>query len=171
MSAPHEVFLNPGEFFFGGGYTQVHTILGSCVSITLWHPQKHIGGMCHIMLPGSSRKTTPAFDGRYADEAMRLFDRAIGKAGTHPGDYVAKVFGGGNMFPEQMLAPTADAQKIIGNQNIASALKHLKERKIRIAAQHLGGEGHRKLFFNLWNGDVWLAFRQAGKLIQNGNAP
>lgn len=166
MAATHEVFLNPGEFYFGGGYTRVHTLLGSCVSITLWHPQKHIGGMCHIMLPSNSRKADTPFDGRYADEAMRLFDREISKAGTQPSDYVAKIFGGGNMFPGQ----TPDSPKIIGNQNIASSLKLLRERRIRIAAQHLGGEGHRKLFFNLWNGDVWLAFRQAGNPLQNGRA-
>jgi chemotaxis protein CheD len=29
----------------------IRTVLGSCVSITLWHPVKRVGGMCHFLLP------------------------------------------------------------------------------------------------------------------------
>lgn len=163
----HEVFLNPGDFHFGGGYTRIRTLLGSCVSITLWHPQKKIGGMCHIMLPKRIRTLNMAFDGRYADEAMAMFDREIARAGTKASDYVAKIFGGGNMFPQQQ---ATDNKLIIGNQNIATALKQLQERKIAIAAQHLGGDGHRKLIFDLWTGDVWLAFRKAGNPMHSGCA-
>ncbi len=38
------VTLKAGEFHFGGGPTRISTLLGSCVSITLWHPRKRIGG-------------------------------------------------------------------------------------------------------------------------------
>ena len=44
------VVLRPGDFYFGGGRTRISTLLGSCVSITLWHPQRHVGGMCHYLL-------------------------------------------------------------------------------------------------------------------------
>lgn len=167
MSATHEVVLNPGEFYFGGGYTRIRTLLGSCVSITLWHPHKHIGGMCHIMLPSRVRRSDSSFDGRYADEAMRLFDREISQRGTRAADYVAKVFGGGNMFPER----NRDSASHIGEQNIETALKQLRERRITIAAQHLGGDGHRKLIFDLWNGNAWLAYRNADNHKLYGTAP
>lgn len=45
------VTLQPGEFHFGGANTRIQTLLGSCVAITLWHPIRRIGGMCHYMLP------------------------------------------------------------------------------------------------------------------------
>ncbi len=45
------VVLRPGDFHFGGGHTRISTLLGSCVSITLWHPRRLIGGMCHYMMP------------------------------------------------------------------------------------------------------------------------
>ena len=48
---PIDVFLQPGDFYFGEAGTRIRTLLGSCVAITLWHPILHIGGMCHIMLP------------------------------------------------------------------------------------------------------------------------
>ena len=40
-----EIFLQPGDFYFGGADTRIRTILGSCVSITMWHPTRLIGGM------------------------------------------------------------------------------------------------------------------------------
>ena len=52
---PHTVFLHPGECYFGGGPTRIATLLGSCVSITVWHPRLLVGGMCHYMLPSRQR--------------------------------------------------------------------------------------------------------------------
>ena len=40
-----EIFLHPGEFYFGDRHTRIRTLLGSCVSIILWHPRLLIGGM------------------------------------------------------------------------------------------------------------------------------
>ena len=45
-----EVFLQPGELYFGDRYTRLRTLLGSCVSIVLWHREALLGGMCHYML-------------------------------------------------------------------------------------------------------------------------
>ena len=42
-----EIFLQPGELWFGDEQTRIRTILGSCVAVTLWHPGRRIGGMCH----------------------------------------------------------------------------------------------------------------------------
>ncbi|QEL65892.1 chemotaxis protein [Oryzomicrobium terrae] len=152
-----EVFLNPGEFHFGGGRTRIRTLLGSCVAISLWHPQRHIGGLCHYMLPSRSGKPVTPPDGRYADEALALFDAAIRRAGCRPEEFVAKVFGGGNMFPGR----EAKAGLEVGMRNIEQAEALLKARRIPILARHLGGDGHRKLVFDLWSGDAWLAFQEA----------
>ncbi len=51
-----EIFLNPGEYFVGGAGFQVRTILGSCVSIILWHQRLRFGAMSHYLL--SSRPGT-----------------------------------------------------------------------------------------------------------------
>ena len=49
-----EIFLQPGDFYFGDENTRLRSLLGSCVSITMWHPTKLIGGMCplHAAFPG-----------------------------------------------------------------------------------------------------------------------
>lgn len=148
-----EVFLNPGEFHFGRGDTRISTLLGSCVSITLWHPRRRIGGMCHYMLTGRNRPPGASLDGRYADEAFALFLEHVAAAGTRPAEYQAKLFGGANMLND-----LAGSNIDIGRRNIAHARELLATQNIALLSEHVGGNGRRKLHFDLWSGDVWLAF-------------
>lgn len=150
-----EVFLNPGEFHFGGGRTRISTLLGSCVSITLWHPRRRIGGMCHFLLGERPRPAAPPLDGRYGTEAFALFLQHVQEAGTRPGDYQAKLFGGGNM-----LTGSSGENLDIGPRNVALARRLLTAHHIPLVAEHVGGSGRRKLHFDLWSGDVWVAFPQ-----------
>lgn len=150
-----EVVLQPGDFYFGGGMTRVSTMLGSCVSITLWHPRRKIGGMCHYMLTERKQSMASALDGRFASEAFELFLQQVEAAGTRPGEYQAKLFGGANMLSGP------DGEKVdIGPRNIEYGRQLLSSRHITLIAEHVGGSGRRKLHFDLWSGDVWLAFPQ-----------
>ncbi|MDO8775427.1 MAG: chemotaxis protein CheD, partial [Burkholderiaceae bacterium] len=79
-----DIFLQPGEVYFGGRDTRIRTLLGSCVAITMWHPGMLAGGMCHYMLPGAPTGRRGALDGRYADEAMELMLCEICNAYTSP---------------------------------------------------------------------------------------
>ncbi|MFZ2269262.1 MAG: chemotaxis protein CheD [Azonexus sp.] len=155
MAEIHEVFLNPGEFHFGRKYTRISTLLGSCVSITLWHPRKHIGGMCHYMLTERKRPSNALLDGRFADEAFALFLQQVEAAGTRPGEYQAKLFGGANMLGE-----LSGGQIDIGPRNVAYGRALLATNNITVVAEHVGGSGRRKLHFDVGSGDVWLAFPQ-----------
>ncbi|MDD3352368.1 chemotaxis protein CheD [Zoogloea sp.] len=151
-----EVFLQPGGFHFGGGRTRISTLLGSCISITLWHPRRLIGGMCHYMLPSRSRSPGAPLDGRYADEALALFDRELEGVGCRPGEFEVKVFGGGNM-----LSATGQTPRVmdIARRNVDSAHALLAHHGYNPSVTHCGGKGHRKLIFDLWTGHVWLAHR------------
>lgn len=151
----HAVFLNPGEFHFGAGNTRISTLLGSCVSITLWHPRRHIGGMCHYMLTERKRPANAKLDGRFASEAFDLFLQHVEAAGTRPSDYQAKLFGGANM-----LTGPSGQQMDIGPRNVAYGRQLLASRNIALMAEHVAGSGRRKLHFDIWSGDVWLAFPQ-----------
>lgn len=161
-----EVFLNPGDFHFGEGKTRISTLLGSCVSITLWHPRLRIGGMCHYMLTDRKREKNQPLDGRFGTEAFALFLGCVESAGTRPSDYQAKIFGGANMFSGK------NGDKLdIGPRNIALAHRLLTSSNIALVAEHVGGSGRRKLHFDLWSGDVWLAFPEGSDAtIRNPNA-
>ena len=147
------VVLRPGDFHFGGGHTRISTLLGSCVSITIWHPRRLIGGMCHYMMPERDRRDGCALDGRYASEALALFLMQVEKEGTRPSEYQAKIFGGANMFGQK-----TDAKLDIGRRNIEAAHRFLAAQHITVMAEHIGGSGRRKLHFDVWSGNVWLAF-------------
>ena len=162
--AETDVNLAPGEFYFGEGYTRIHTLLGSCVAITMWHPLKHIGGMCHYLLP-SRGLNQKSIQGCYADEAIDLFLLAIKEAHTRPHEYEVKLFGGGNMFDSlrhKVGSVNVSRDNIISGHNLVK-----KNGFSSIKATDVGGTQHRKIYLELWNGDVWV---QRGSSSCNGQA-
>jgi len=147
-----DIFLQPGEVYFGDRDTRIRTVLGSCVSITFWHPQLLLGGMCHYMLPGRGAARTGEPDGRYAGEAMLLLIGEMRAACTRPVEYEAKLFGGGRMFSFN----AGDGVLDIGNRNIEAGRRLLREHGLTLAAEHLAGVGHRSIIFEIASGDVWV---------------
>lgn len=148
-----KILLHPGDFAFVEPGVHIHTLLGSCISITLWHPQLHIGGMCHFMLPErpSGHPKGKALDGRYGDEAMMLFEREAAKHRTRLSEYQAKIFGGGNM-----VVGGNEINDSIGAKNTEKAMQLLMGGGIEVLVAHVGEFGHRRIFFDVDTGDVWV---------------
>lgn len=158
-----EVFLNPGEYFVGGADFQVRTLLGSCVSITLWHPRHCIGAMSHYLLSSRCRKfskqprTRHERNGKYADEALELMVRELAKARVPIKECQAKIFGGGNMFPNHPIHSRFN----VGLKNGETARELLADYEIPIVSENLFGIGHREIIFKIRNGDVWMRQSQS----------
>jgi chemotaxis protein CheD len=144
-----EVLLQPGEFYFGGAATRIRTLLGSCVAITMWHPARKIGGMCHYMLPSRQTPSRP-LDGKYADEAMALFMLEVARHHTRPEEYQVKLFGGGTMFPGY------SEKTNIALSNVRAARRLVKQHHLRLRAEDLGRNGHRNVIFDISSGHVWV---------------
>ncbi|WBY00218.1 chemotaxis protein CheD [Ramlibacter tataouinensis] len=164
-----EVFLQPGELWFGDEKTRIRTVLGSCVAIVLWHPQRRIGGMCHFMLPSRPRARAgdEPLDGRYGDEAMELLLRELRRTGTGPADYQAKLFGGGCMFGPREGAAAID----VSRRNMEAGRTLLERAGFRLLSHDLGGEGHRNVIFDVWSGDVWLRRAQSAPAVAAPGRP
>lgn len=148
---PPEIFLHPGEFHFDAAPERIGTLLGSCVSITLWHPRHQVGGMCHILLPCRQRSRAMALDGRYADEAVELFVHELKRRRIAPASCQVKLFGGSNMF-----ASLGPAGSQIGRRNIDAARQVLAHHGFTVLTEHVGGTSHRRLFFDLVSGHASL---------------
>lgn len=148
-----DIFLQPGEFFVADADYQIRTMLGSCVSITLWHPPTRIGAMSHFLLPERTLADTDvsALDARYGDEALTLMLDELERSGIRATQCQGKIFGGGNMFPKQSRA----SAKLIGHKNGEAARALLLKHGIPIISESLFGVGHRQIIFNVSNGDVW----------------
>ncbi|HJV86084.1 MAG TPA: chemotaxis protein CheD [Noviherbaspirillum sp.] len=145
-----EIFLQPGEYFVGNADYRIRTLLGSCVSITLWHPCLRIGAMSHFLLASRPAHVIAEPDGRYGEEAMWLMLRELRAAGITPRECQGKVFGGGDMFPGARAAPIH-----VGKRNGETARELLRAHGIPILSESLFGVGHRQIIFDVSSGNVW----------------
>lgn len=145
-----DVVLQPGKFFFSVQPVRVSTLLGSCVAITMWHPLLRLGGICHFMLPYAQGREASGLEGKYADDALRLFLSRIQAHGTRPQDYQVRLFGGGR----QICGLTADVAGSVGRQNIDAGRRLLGDNGFGICGEDLADSGYRKLVFDLSNGAV-----------------
>ncbi|MCB1190323.1 MAG: chemotaxis protein CheD [Leptospiraceae bacterium] len=166
MTAPEhllEIFLQPGDFFWGDESTRIRTILGSCISICMWHPAKKIGGMCHFMLPyrgiNSLNSKPNILDGRYAEEAWKLFEIEIQRSKSKATEFHVKLFGGANMFPNiyTLSAKNEKTKRLdMGERNIEATRLIVKKNRLNVVSESLGGNTSRRIHFDLWSGNVWL---------------
>lgn len=111
--AGQNLVLMPGQMHLGQQVASLRTLLGSCVAITLWHPQRRIGGMCHFLLPQRQRRHGEPPDGRYGDEAVAEMVKALQTLGTQPQEYVAHLYGGADT-----MSGVSAARFNIGERNI-----------------------------------------------------
>jgi len=151
-SGLHEIYLQPGEYFWGNETHRLKTLLGSCVAICVWHPRLKIGGMSHCLLPTRGAEAPAGeLSGRYVDECFGIFFREMARAMTLKRDYVVKVFGGGNMFEF-----TDKTGITVGERNLQMIRQIMAREGMQISAEHVGGKGHRNVIFELWSGDCWV---------------
>jgi chemotaxis protein CheD len=143
-----DIFLMPGDYFVGDQRYRVRTLLGSCVSVTLWHPALRVGAMSHFLLPGGGHRKAHEKPGMYGDDAMALLLDGLARHGVAPAQCQAKIFGGGAMFPR------SDKMRDIGMQNGDFARGLLQKHGIHVVSESLFGEGHRQLIFTIRSGEV-----------------
>lgn len=140
--------LHPGQLFVAQRPTTITTILGSCVAVCLWDPQKKIGGMNHFMLPmPAGANVTSA---RFGNVAMEQLVDGLREAGARLPLLRARVFGGACMFV-QMASP-----EHLGQKNTGVALDYLCRRGIEVVQTDVGGSRGRKLAFHSETGEAWL---------------
>jgi len=144
-----DIFLHPGEWYFGDRGTRIHTTLGSCIAVTLWHPELKLGGMCHYMLPGMDQPDG-RLNARYGNDALQLMVTEIGRLRSRVEDYEAKLFGGASMFD---VGPGGSS---VSRQNIRAAEQLMQRHSFNVMARNLGGSGYRQLVFDIATGDVWM---------------
>jgi chemotaxis protein CheD len=149
-----EIFLQPGEYFTGDARYRIRTLLGSCVSITLWHPRMRIGAMSHFLLARRTSRSSSELDGRYGDEALCLMLRELAQSGVRPQECEGKIFGGGDMFPSRSRV-RGDGMNV-GKRNGEMARELLHAHGIAVVSESLFGVGHRQVIFDVASGNVWL---------------
>ena len=166
------MFLNPGDYFVGDASHRIRTMLGSCVSVTLWSALPRMGAMSHFLLAtrgGAERDIDEVhgldlqeLDARYGDEALRLMLHELARKNVVASQCKAKIFGGGNMFPMQSVSGAV----AIGRRNGEAARSLLQGYGIEIVSESLFGDGHRQIAFDIDTGNVWARQVAPGHPVQ-----
>lgn len=120
--------------------TVISTLLGSCVAVALYDPDKKIGGLNHFLLP----EPTPhdAISPRYGTVAITELISQLKRLGANTNNLKAKIYGGGNVITNVLKGPS------VGALNIAVAEKILKNLNIPIVEKNIGGTKARTIKFN-----------------------
>ena len=152
-----DVYLKPGEAIISNNAAIVSTVLGSCVSITMFNLQWKIGAICHNLLPICRDKSMcgdncpEAF--RYVECTIKRMVTEFTSRGINKSAIEVKLFGGADMFK-----PNAGKNNSItvGKQNIETAIKMLGDFGLKIVTSDTGGSRGRKIIFYTQTGQVLL---------------
>jgi chemotaxis protein CheD len=148
-------YLQPAEAHFSRAPSLVMTVLGSCVSVTMFSAHPGFGGICHVLLPECR---IDCCDGgcdstfRYMDCAVKRMAERFAAEGIRSTEIEVKIFGGSDML-------TIKKEKkfmTVGRQNIEAARNRLHDEGLRIRASHVGGTFGRKILFFTHTGEVLM---------------
>ena len=161
-----QLFLKPGELFVCREPSVVTTLLGSCVSVTMFHPRLKLGAICHALLPkpggAEHNPQAPNDPFKYVSLVIPAMREIFLLHHVLPEDIEVKLFGGAAvLIPGQ----GDGSDRSIGTANVRHARMLLDAANLRIKRAHVGGVLGRKLLFNTLTGDVLLK-----QLSHHGNA-
>jgi len=135
-----KVDVKIGEFKIGKSNEVLHAILGSCVGVSIYWPERNIYALSHCLLPNLAQKDMP-LGGRYVNQAIysMLKNLEVTK-GQYP-QLQSIVTGGGNMTKPK----DTPKKHLIGHDNSESAITLLQEYGIKIKHKDVGGLQGRKI--------------------------
>ncbi|MDD5156507.1 chemotaxis protein CheD [Sulfurimonas sp.] len=150
MIQGNSTFIHVGQIHTDYGPVAISTVLGSCVAVCLHDTKLGIGGMNHYLLPfwNNNGLQSP----RFGNISIPKLIEAMLEHGSDIKNMEAKIFGGASMN-----IYTSDTM-MIGEKNILVAREILKEYKIRIVAEDVGGLNGRKIQMNCEHGKVLLKY-------------
>lgn len=150
MIQGNSTFIHVGQIHIDEAPSAISTVLGSCVSVCLYDSKLGIGGMNHYLLPfwNGNGLQSPKFGNI---SIPKMIEQMIAR-GSSSKTMEAKIFGGAS------LNIGASETMMIGEKNILVAKEILKEYRIPIIAEDVGGQTGRKIQFNLERGKVLMKY-------------
>lgn len=119
--------------------------LGSCVGVVIYDETTKICGMAHVMLPDSTLgKAETMNKAKYADTALEVLLDKLNKLGAKQSQLKAKLAGGAQMFK---FSSSSEMMRI-GPRNVEAVKDKLRELRIRIIAEDVGGSSGRTIEFD-----------------------
>jgi len=146
------------DFAVSKGEGVISTIgLGSCVAIAIYDKQTRVGGMAHVLLPSEGLSRDKDNRAKFPGTAVPLLLEEMKKLGAR-GPFTAKIVGGSSMFGA--LLPSGGIN--MGERNVLSSRQALSEAGIPLAAQDVGGDYGRSVYFHLDDGRLLVRSLKSG---------
>jgi chemotaxis protein CheD len=129
------------------------TILGACIAVCLFDPDKRLGGVAHFLFPHGELHSQHEL--RFCNHAISDLMARVEEMGGNLNRLQASLFGG---------AKSHDGRRNIGKRNAESALSFLASHDLAVVKRALGGEQLRRIRFSPTTGycierslsDGWL---------------
>ncbi len=144
VSQRKTVDVDTGEIRVSSEPVRLQAIaLGSCVAVMVYEPDKKIGGLAHIMLPGRSPSSKDST--KYVENAIDALMSSVEKLGARTGDLEISIVGGANVLQE------GD----IPDKVIESVLGCLGGLDMELTRMRVGGNERRSAFLETKSGNVY----------------
>ena len=147
------VYLYPGEICITKRSKRVITVLGSCVSVTMFNPRLRVGAICHGTLPScrtGEECHEPCIEAfKFMDCSIKYMLERFREYGIANNEIEIKIFGGADTLMSKI-------SNSIGSQNVKTTLRIIGREKMRVVAADVGDSFGRKLVFFTHTGEVFL---------------
>jgi chemotaxis protein CheD len=156
VDKPH-IYLKPGELYFTKKPAIVTTVLGSCVSVTLFHQLSGVASICHILQPKCPRPDQCMLNcvGKYRFAICTIEDmsRKMISHNLRPKEIEVKMFGGAAMIGSRQPETLINS---IGQLNVKAALETISNCGLTLKVMDVGGAFGRKLIFDTGTGEILM---------------
>ncbi|MBF0272477.1 MAG: chemotaxis protein CheD [Magnetococcales bacterium] len=153
--------LDPGELFIGTAPAEVHTVLGSCVSITFYHSRLRQGAICHARKPvhycprsDSGLKICREL-GDHVQCSLEFMLAWFDHKGVSRQELEVKLFGGGMMFTN-LPAARDNPMLSMGKRNVDTAMEFIRVSRLHLTASDVSGPWARQIVFYTDSGEIKL---------------
>ncbi len=150
------IFLGAGELYFAKDGKYVVTVLGSCVSLTIYHKLSGYAGMFHALYPECKDKDIENIINKpeaykYADCAVLKILKLFEEKEIPKEELDIKLFGG-----SEIISKSKKSVFSVGKQNVEKIQEILHKEGVSITTINTGGSDGRKIIFNSKNGGVFM---------------
>lgn len=141
---PTNYFLEPGYIYIAVEPTVISTVLGSCVSVSIYDRRRKVGGMNHFLYPTAEHDSEAT--AIFGDAATLNLIRMMIQDGSKRKDLEAQIIGGSY---NSDISPTD-----MGRRNIMTARRILTRQRVHVVSEDVGGTLGRKVVFHTTSNEV-----------------
>ncbi|NCO35343.1 MAG: chemotaxis protein CheD [Armatimonadetes bacterium] len=161
MREGYSDFIEVGMAQFAAATAPTRVIsysLGSCVALVLYDRRVCVGGLAHVMLPGSSSQQC-SLPAKFASHALDALVAEMEKLGARRFRLTARLIGGASLFNNR----NGSSAPSMGERNATALRERLTQARIRLVAEDTGGDFARTVTLTTEDGAVKIRTAARGE--------